>query len=116
MNRKWSLVFLWLFMPWMFITSCKESDSKIQSDVQQTLKDNVDLAGLSATVKDGVVTLTGECKDDASRSSAESAVGKVKGVKQVVNNCTVTPPPQPAPVVISPDDALMKSVNDATKD
>ena len=117
MKKNWSIIFLCLFLPWMWISSCKEKDSKIQADVEQTLKENADMTGLSATVKDGVVTLTGECKNDASKSSIESAIGKIKGVKQVVNNCTVAPTPTvAAPVVITEDDALVKAVNDATKD
>jgi osmotically-inducible protein OsmY len=44
-------------------------------------------------------------------------IAKVKGVKQVVNNCTVAPPPTaPAPVVIAADDPLAKGVTDAIKD
>jgi hypothetical protein len=40
----------------------------------------------------------------------------MKGVKSVVNNTTVAPPPAPAPVTIAADDALVKGVADATKD
>jgi osmotically-inducible protein OsmY len=98
----------------IFISSCKEKDSKIQSAVETELK-NSNMAGVSASVKDGVVTLTGECKDETSKSAVESSIAKLKGVKQVINNCTVTPPPPP-PVVISEDEALTRGVIDATKD
>jgi hypothetical protein len=109
-----ALVFL---VPAFLFQSCKEKDSDIQATIESALKDNPDLSGITASVKDGVATLTGECKDESIKSSAESIVGKLKGVKQVVNNCTVTPPPPPpAPVVVSADDALTKSVADATKD
>jgi len=55
--------------------------------------------------------------DDATKTACENAVKDIAGVKSVVNNCTVTPPPPPpAPVVISADDPLIKSVNDAIKD
>jgi len=104
-------------MPWMLISSCKESDSKIQSAVEATLRDNKDVNGASATVKDGVVTITGECNDEMSKSAVESSIRKIKGVKDVVNNCTtVAPQPAPAPVVIAEDDPLTKGVTDATKD
>ena len=103
-------------VPGLLVSSCKEKDSKIQAAVESSLKDS-NMSGISASVKDGVVTLTGQCENDADKSSVESMIAKVKGVKQVVNNCTVAPPPvTTTPVVISPDDALIKSVADATKD
>src|SRR5262249_27961410 len=67
----------------------------------------------------GVVTLSGECKDDATKTMCETALKDIKGIKSVVNNCTVAPPPQApmqAPVVIAADSALTKSVTDAIKD
>jgi len=115
--KKQLTILLIFFMPWMLISSCKESDSKIQSAVEATLKDNKDVNGASASVKDGVVTLTGECNDEMSKSAVDSSVRKIKGVKDVINNCTiVTPQPSPAPVVIAEDDPLTKGVTDATKD
>jgi osmotically-inducible protein OsmY len=119
MKKHLSLLTILLFFifPSLLISSCGEKDSTIQAAVESALNENKDLSGIAASVKDGVVTLTGECKDDMSKSSLESIVGKIKGVKQVVNNCTIAPPPPaPAPVVISEDDALTKSVKDATKD
>jgi hypothetical protein len=111
-----AIVLVFLF-PAFLVISCKEKDSDIQASVQSALKDNPDMAGLSASVQDGVATLTGECKDESIKSSVETIVGKIKGVKQVVNNCTIAaPPPAPAPVVISADEALTKAVADATKD
>jgi osmotically-inducible protein OsmY len=108
--------FLLVFMvPWIAISSCKESDSKIQAAVDTELK-NSNMTGVSASVKNGVVTLTGECADETSKSSCESVVGKVKGVKQVIDKCTVPPPPAPAPVVISADETLKSGVTDAIKD
>ena len=65
-------------------------------------------------MKDGVVTLTGEVKDDASKASAETVAKGVKGVKSVVNNLTVAP--APAPVVITADDPLKTSVDATLKD
>src|SRR5215467_1268102 len=108
------LVLLIFIMPVFF--SCGPKDSTIQSAVETSLK-NSGMSDIAASVKDGVVTLSGECKDEADKASVEAMIAKVKGVKQVVNNCTVTPPPPtPTPVVISQDDVLTKAVADATKD
>jgi hyperosmotically inducible protein len=103
-------------IPGILLSSCKEKDSKIQAAVETSLK-NSGMPEISATVKDGVATLSGECKSDADKAAVESMIAKVKGVKQVVNNCSVAPPPPaPAPVVIAADDPLSKGVTDAIKD
>lgn len=99
------------------ICSCKPSDSSIKTAVETAKNAVADLSGVSVSVSGGVVTLTGQLKDDATKSQLDSLAGAVKGVTQVVDNCTVTPPPPPvAPVVISADDSLTTRVNDAIKD
>ena len=99
------------------LPSCGVKDSSIQSAITELTTTTPSLNGINADVKDGVVTLTGEFKDEASKAAGEAAVKGIKGVKSVVNNGTVTPPPPPpAPVVIAADDPLTKSVNDALKD
>ena len=78
-----------------------------------------DATDLSATAKDGVVTINGAFKDAASKEAFETTVKAIPGVKSVVNNTTIiAPPPAPvaAPVVIAADDPLTKGVTDATKD
>jgi len=108
--------FLIIAFPFVMLMSCGVRDSTIQESVDAALKNNSDLAAVTATVKDGVVTLTGESKTESSKSAIESELAKIKGVKQVVNNMSVTPPPAPAAVTISPDEELLKKVMDATKD
>jgi osmotically-inducible protein OsmY len=107
---------LLFFLTSIVFYSCGPKDTDINAAVDAKLKAIPDLAGVTATVKDGVATIAGECKDEATKTLAESTVKGVEHVKSVVNNCTVTPPPAPAPVVIAQDDPLTKSVNDAIKD
>jgi osmotically-inducible protein OsmY len=115
-NLSLMVVILSFIIPGILFSSCKENDSKIQAAVETSLK-NSGMPEISASVKDGVATLTGECKSDADKAAVESMTAKVKGVKQVVNNCTVAPPPAAAaPVVIAADDPLSKGVTDAIKD
>jgi osmotically-inducible protein OsmY len=110
-------IFLLILVPVLMLSSCGVKDSTIQENVVAALKANPDLAGITADVSKGVVTLSGQCKDEMSKTAAETAITKLEGVKQVVNNCTVAPPPPPpAPVVISADDQLTKAVTDAIKD
>ena len=74
-------------------------------------------APASVSVKDGVVTLTGECKDAACKAECESLAKSAKGVKSVVNNMNIAAAlPTPAPVEVATDAALTQGVTDATKD
>jgi hyperosmotically inducible periplasmic protein len=74
-------------------TSCKPKDADIAKTLTEKIATMPDLAGTKVEVKDGVVTLSGECKDDACKANCEKAISglAVKGVKSVVNNCTVKP-------------------------
>ena len=95
---------------WLFSCKPKISDQDIENKIQS----NSALSHLAVTVKDGVVTLSGEAKDEADRTNSEAAVKSIEGVKQVVNNTTIAPPP--APVEIAADDPLTKGIADALKD
>jgi len=97
--------------------SCKPKDADIKAEIDKSIQSNPDMSGLSADVKDGVVTLTGTCKDNECKAKCATAVQGMKGVKSVVDNITIpAPPPPPAPVVIAADDPLAKAVADAVKD
>ena len=92
------------------LSSCKPKDADVKANVEKV----VTAPGVNVTVNDGVATLTGEVATVADRAAAEAAAKGAKGVKEVVNNLTVTPPA--APVVVNPDEALNNSVRDAVKD
>ena len=104
----------------ILVFSCGPKDADVQTAVESALKANNDLSGLTATVKDGVVTLSGETKDETLKAKAEEVAKGVKGVKNVINNTTVAAAPpapvEPAPVVINADETLSKAVNDVLKD
>lgn len=91
------------------IISCKggPSDEKIQQDISAALTKEV-----TASVTDGVATLTGTCPDETCKTQNEASAKNVTGVKGVVNNITITAPPAPSPTVaITADDPLKDSVN-----
>ena len=94
------------------VASCSPSDSSIEASVKSKVST---LSGVNVEVKDGIVTLSGQVADDASKAAAETAANEVKGVKSVVNNITVPPPaPPPAPAVtINPDDVLRTGLDSA---
>ena len=96
--------------------SCKPKDSDLQAKITEKFAASPEYSGASATVADGVATLSGEVKDDACKNMAATTAEGVKGVKSVVDNLTVTPPPPPPAPVVNPDTALTQGVTDATKD
>ena len=103
----------------LFFVSCKPKDSDIKAKVEEALKADPMMTGAAVEVKEGVVTLTGECKDDACKAMCEKTVTGIKGVKSVVNNCTVPAPvlvDVPASVSTMLDAATQQKVKDGLKD
>lgn len=101
------------------LLSCKskQTDAEIRSSVNEKIASNDNMKGLNASVKDGVVTLSGECPTDECRKDCANAIKNVKGVKAVENNIRVgSAANQPAPIEITPDEALKNSVNDVVKE
>ncbi|MES2431025.1 MAG: BON domain-containing protein [Bacteroidota bacterium] len=94
--------------------SCKPKDADIKTALDEKVKANTELAGVTVDVKEGVATLTGELKDAAAVAKAAELLKDVKGVKSITNSLTVAPPP--APIIVSADDSLNKAVTDAIKD
>ena len=92
----------------------KVKDDDVRSAVQSAFQSNPETAALMVDVKDGVVTVSGEAKDETAKSKATELATSVKGVRSVQNNVTIAAPP--APVQITPDDPLTSAVKDATKD
>lgn len=92
-------------------TSCKPKDADIQRAVETAIAANPDAADVLATVEKGVVTLTGEVKDEATSVAINGIAAGVKNVKSVVNDLTIVPP-----VVSAVDSALQSGLTDALKD
>jgi hyperosmotically inducible periplasmic protein len=86
-------------------TSCKPKDADIEKSIQAK-----EAAGVAVTVKDHIVTLTGEVADEAAKTNAEKIAHDEKGVSSVVNNLTVR-----AAVVVAPPASVDAPLNDAAK-
>jgi len=76
----------------MAATKPPVSDNAISDEVRIKLTSDPLVKGgdLKADVKDGVVTLSGTVSDQQQKDKAKKLAGKVKGVKQVINNITVS--------------------------
>ncbi|WP_337966468.1 BON domain-containing protein [uncultured Flavobacterium sp.] len=97
------------------LVACGPKDADIQKEIAAKISA---LPGVDVTVKDGVATISGICKDEALKQNAESIVKGIKGVKSVVNNCEIAAPEPvaaPAPVEINPDAVLTTSVNEVVR-
>ena len=104
-----------MLMSSMFFIGCGQKDSDIKASVEEKLKANTEMTTpMTVSVTDGVVTLSGECKDEACKAKCEELAKSAKGVKSVINNAVVATV-QP-PVEVATDDALTTGVRDATKD
>ena len=101
----------------MLFVSCKPKDADVKAAVEKALKADPMMSNTTVDVKDGVVTMGGECKDDACKAMCEKTVTAVKGVKSVVNNCMVAAaPPPPASLSTTIDATKMQQVKDGLKD
>ena len=67
------------------------NDGAVQMSVDKTISDDPTLSalGITTTVLDGKVTLTGTVKSEALKSQIDRAIRGVKGVKQVDNQIVV---------------------------
>ncbi len=94
-------------------TSCKPKDADVQAAVQQK-----EATGITVSVAEGVVTLSGTVADEAAKASAEEAAKSEKGVVSVVNNLMLpAPPPPPAAAPVADAmDVMSSAVMDAVKD
>lgn len=92
----------------------KPKDADIKTAIETALKADPSAAGTMVTVEKGVATITGVCADEMCKTKCAEIVKGIKGVKEVVNNCTIAPAPEP--VVIADDSALSQGLMDALKD
>ncbi|MEJ7623268.1 MAG: BON domain-containing protein [Pyrinomonadaceae bacterium] len=88
----------------LFIVACGKSDADITKAVNDKLTAEK-VTGVTASVKDGVASLSGEVADITVKNRAETAAKTAEGVKSVTNNLTLKPLPTPAP---APADPMLK--------
>lgn len=105
-----SMAVIALILSVLFI-GCKPKDADILKAVEKSFAAETSLNGTTINVSEGVVSLSGQLKDETARTLAETKAKAEKGVKSVINNITIA-----APVLIAVDEVLTKAVKDAVKD
>ncbi|MEO6948610.1 MAG: BON domain-containing protein [Ginsengibacter sp.] len=105
-----------IFSASILLFSCKPKDASIQTSVNANLAASPECNGATATVEDGIATLTGEVKDDACKSLAATKAVEVKGVKSVVNNLTTSMSGAVTDATMNSGNELAQGVTDATND
>ncbi len=87
-HKKFIHVLAFSLLSMFFIVSCssKPDDQQIQENVTKYLQDNKNYAGVTSTVNEGVVTLSGMCEGDNCVAAIEKDVAGIKGVSKVENN------------------------------
>jgi len=98
-----------IFLIGTFLHSCTPKDTTIKADLVSQAKEEKNFAGVRFTVNKGMVTLSGECPTEMSKSKVETAVKNTFGVKQIINNLVI------APVVIGTDQQLKQGVDSVLK-
>ena len=101
MNKKLSLLVLTALVLSVFAAACGKKDADIQKAVQDKLTAD-GVSGVTASVKDGVATLSGEVADITVKTKAENSAKGVDGVKSVANNISLKPLPTPTPPIADP--------------
>lgn len=101
---------------------CKQNDTEVQNKLNDKLKEQENLAGVNATVDNGVATLTGTVSSEADKSSAETIARQVDGVDSVHNNISLPIPSDSVQGVpdagsgLIADEHIMDSAKALTKD
>lgn len=113
--------FFFMLAAFAFVTlsqSCKKKmkDADIQTAIEAKMKESPDMAGMTVSVANGVATLSGQCKDDDCKAKCEAAIKDMKGVKSVINNCTVMPKMETPPPPAGDDAKITEAGNALLKD
>jgi osmotically-inducible protein OsmY len=96
----------------LFLSACGKSDESLTKAVNDKLAADK-VTGVTASVKDGVATLSGEVADVAAKSKAENSAKAVDGIKSVTNNLTLKPLPVATPAALDP--ALTGKITESLK-
>lgn len=78
--------------------SCGPTDLELQSKVKGEMLVNYPL--VNSSVRSAIVSLSGTVETDEDKAGAEELAKSIEGIKSVVNEINVVPPPAPDPDVL----------------
>lgn len=83
-----------IFCITVFFTSChnRPTDADLQKSVNTTLTNNSNYKNVTASVKNGIVTLDGSCEGENCSTEIEKKLKEDKNIDSVVNNVQQEPP------------------------
>ena len=92
-------------------SSDERPDPEIARDAVAAIKSQLPISAekIKAVVKDGWVTLEGVVEWQYQRTTAETAVRRIKGVKGIINAILLKPRAQPSEIKRKIQDALLRS-------
>lgn len=82
------------------LTACKKvKDADLQETATQITATIQGASNINITVNDHIATLSGTVEEEATKQRVGSSIMAIEGIKSVVNNIKVVPPP---PVIVEP--------------
>ncbi|MDD2475036.1 MAG: BON domain-containing protein [Dysgonamonadaceae bacterium] len=94
-----------VFLLGVGLTNCdKVKDSELEEKATELIATNPDAGNVSVSVIDKVATLSGTVENEATKNQVQSSIMEVEGIKSVLNNIRVVPPPKvEEPVIVEED-------------
>jgi hypothetical protein len=108
-NRFLNLSMCSIFLLLMLSCTQQDKDRVAKADLATKAETEIDFVGVRFVVENGIATLGGVCSTEKSKSTVETTVRGVYGVKDVVNNIVV------GPVVMGTDRGLKQGVDSVLK-
>lgn len=111
--KKFAFIITCVILSGIAFQSCKQSDQKLNSEVEKVLKEKY--PAITSSTKDGVVTLSGMVDSQQEKVAAGESVRSVAHVKDVMNNVQVREL-EPAAPVVNPDETIKSDINKRLQD
>lgn len=105
--KKMLFIIACVIMSGIALQSCKPSDTTIQRTVETELR-NKSYGSVTSSVRNGIVTLTGQVENEQEKASIENTVKSLKDVKSVVSEIVVRPMPtaNTTTITVNPDETI----------
>jgi hypothetical protein len=93
-----------LFCLTAFISACT-TDKDIKADIEQKAKNDINFAGVSYTVENKMVTLSGSCPTEKARIKVQQAVKDINVIKGIIDRVQISP------IILNDDFSLQQATD-----